>query len=291
MKKDSSKYPTTVFFTYVRRILFSIIHIPRIKKIFAYINTHGSFWKQKKIVIDGHVFFAQKLDRILALYFLKYKGLEDSESTFFKKSIKKDWTIVDIGANLGYYSLLAARLTGPTGRVFAFEPDQENFRLLKENIQANQYKNIEALPLAVSNKSGDTFFYTSSENSGDHRIYDTGEDRATTKVKTIALDDFFQDDHIDFIKMDIQGAEPLAIQGMDRILRNNPHIIILTEFWPEGLRQCGTTPTHFLDTMKAYGFSLAYIDDASGTVKTSTAPELETICGAHGYINLLLKRT
>ncbi|MEK7576476.1 MAG: FkbM family methyltransferase [Patescibacteria group bacterium] len=276
---------------YARVLLFSILRYPLVLKLARFINKLGGVFPPQKIIIDGQVFSAQKPDRLLALFLLKHKALEKGESYIFNNIIQKGWTVVDIGANLGYYTIRAARLVGNHGKVIAFEPEEENFHFLEKNIRANKYTQIQALPWAVSDISGTTQIYISEENSGDHRIYNTGANRNKREINTTSLDDFFKPgDRINFIKMDIQGAEFLALKGMKRVLNDNPEIIIMSEFWPEGLTQSGSSPQEFLRALQQHGFFLAYIDEKTNAIIKSSPEELMTLCGTHGYANLLLRR-
>jgi len=243
------------------------------------------------ITVGGHVFYAHTLDRILALSLLKLHGLEAGETKLFSSLAKNAQCVLDIGANLGYYSLLAARMMGPSGIVFAFEPAKENFIMLKKNIDANHYENIRSVPKAVSEVTGKVTLYVSEAHSGDHRIYDGGEKREKYEIDTVALDDFLPiGTKLDLIKMDIQGAEMLALQGMQRVLQDNPDIIIMSEFWPEGLRACGSSPEKFLSFFKDRDFQIAYINDADGNTRSMPPEQLIALCGSHGYVNLLIKR-
>ncbi len=117
--------------------------------------------------------------------------------------------VADIGANIGYYTLLAAGAVGPSGHVWAFEPETSNYDLLLCNIRENKLENVTAEPKAVGAGAGTASLYLSSVNFGDHRLSPSAEPRRSLAVSVCSLDDYFRtrDVALDLVKMDIQGAE------------------------------------------------------------------------------------
>lgn len=146
----------------------------------------------------------------------------------FKNYVKPGETAWDLGANIGYLSLLLAKSVGLNGRVYSFEPDKENFRLLQKNIEVNRYKNIFAINKAVAEKDGKLKFYPNPTHPSGGK---TGIGKGGIEVDGIALDNF-PDKKVDFIKMDIEGGEYGALLGMEGILDENPNIKIIMEFCP-----------------------------------------------------------
>ena len=138
--------------------------------------------------------------------------------------------VLDIGANVGYYTALLADRVGPAGHVTAFEPEPGNHAVLRRTIAVNGFPNVEAVQGAVSQSSGESFLFLSELNQGDHRLYATAG-RRRIAVPILAIDSFLPPETlIDFVKMDIQGSEGLALRGMLQTLRRSPNIQILTEF-------------------------------------------------------------
>ncbi len=243
--------------------------------------------------INDQIFYAHTLDRVIALVLLKFGILEKREMDLFKKTVKKGWTVLDIGANIGYPSLLFSKLVGEGGKVIAFEPDKNNIQMLGKNIKANNCKNIIVVPMAVSDHTGVGTLYISDFHSGDHRIYDIeGEKRKTLNIDTIRLDDYFKSgSKIDFIQMDVQGSEELVFKGMKRLLNENKGIRILLEFWPEGLRKIGSSPVNFLKMMGQLGFQLAYINKNDGEVSKISIKECMEMCRGSYDVSLFLNRS
>lgn len=215
--------------------------------------------KSDVALIHGHKMFLDKNDTLG----LSLNGsYEEFETEIVQKEIKRGDVVLDIGANIGYYTLIFARLVGEKGMVFAFEPDPTNFALLKKNVEMNGYKNVVLVSKAVSDKSGTVRLYLCEENKGDHRIYNSGDERDILDVECIRLDDYFdKNQHLDFIKMDIQGAEGLALQGMQELLKRNDSVKIITEFWPIGLKRSGISTKTVLTFLRDLGFSLYELDE------------------------------
>lgn len=195
----------------------------------------------------GFKMFVDPRDQIISRA-IKKRGFYDKKgSTIIKNSLKKGDVFIDVGAHIGYFSLLAASKIGDEGHVFAFEPAPANFHFLLKNIELNGFKNIEAFRQAVLEKKRKTNLYFSDTNTGDHRVFDSGDNRKFIKVDTISLDDFFdkRDKKIDFIKIDVQGSETEVLKGMTGILKKKS-LKMFVEFWPYGITANGDDPRELL---------------------------------------------
>ncbi len=184
--------------------------------------------------------------------------------------------VLDIGAHIGYYTLIFAKCVGPTGHVFAFEPEPGNFALLEENVSANRYQNITLSRVAVSDRAGRARLYVDTGNAGDCRMYDSHDLRPSIEIETIRLDEYFDSypGRLDVIKMDIQGAEPAAWRGMAGLLERHRRLKLVVEFWPYGLRLFGTDPAEFLQALYQAGFRLWNLNERRGALTATTASEL-----------------
>lgn len=198
-----------------------------------------------------------------ALQLSRTGSYEPFSTAIAKKNIKKGDTVLDIGAYIGYYTLIFAALVGREGRVFAFEPEPESFTLLKKNIAANHYENVTALNKAVADYTGKTALYLSGVNKTDSRVYDSQDNRAHIEVKSVCLDQYFQDyaAGVDFIKIDIQGAEVKALRGMINLLKRSKNIKILTELYPSGLQTCSASAQEYLGSLIGLGFKIYNINE------------------------------
>lgn len=242
-------------------------------------------------VVLGHTMYLDAQDVFdLAMY----GRHEPFETELVQQEVKAGNTVLDVGAHIGYYTLIFAKLAGTQGKVFAFEPEPENFCLLQKNVRQNGYQNVALMPKAVSDKVGKASLYLSANNSGDHRICDSREARGTIEIETVSLDDYFKDYKrtIDFVKMDIQGAEYAALCGMTTLLETDRVMRLMTEFWPHGLRTYGIQPSVFLSFLADRGFRLLDVDEEQRRVVPASVAELmeRYTRGVRSYTNILCVR-
>jgi FkbM family methyltransferase len=153
---------------------------------------------------------------------------------FMASNLKTGNVFLDVGANVGFFSLLAARLVGPTGKVFSFEPLAENVSRLKENIRRNQFLNIEVIPHALGVRNEERTFQVSERptwgklESTDSQLPD--KYLFDTKVTVRRLDDLLADGVLQpphFVKIDVEGAEIEVIEGArETLLKHRPVLMI-----------------------------------------------------------------
>ena len=244
--------------------------------------------------VQGSKMYISSKDRSVSPSLFRKGVYEDYTTEVFKNLIKPNMTVVDIGANIGYYTLIAGRLAG---KVYAFEPEPHNYDLLVKNVAINNYKNIVTIQKAVSYRSGKTRFYIDKVNLGGHSFaQDTILERAgCLEVEAITLDEFFEnafhDSGIDIIKMDVEGAEGLVIEGAEKILRRKLRIVM--EFLPRGLRNLGTDPLSLLHKIRDCGFEIKVIDEINRYVRHEEPMKIVELCesgkGGRDSANLLLE--
>lgn len=221
-----------------------------------------------------------------------YGVWEKFETEIVKKIIKEGDNVIDLGANIGYYTLLFSRLVGDKGKVFAFEPEPKNFSVLKRNVELNNYKNVILVQKAVSNTNGTTNLFISQTNTGGHTLFFNNNKltKTSTPIQTIRLDDYFKDQKIpiSFIKMDIQGSEGLAVDGMKKLLSKNHKLNLFTEFWKYGLNNSEIKSNAFLETLSSLGFLPFIIDEKKESLEQTTIKELKDFSSTFGeFVNLL----
>ncbi len=220
---------------------------------------------------------------------------EKMETIIIQEYIKKGMVVVDVGANIGYYSLLAARLVGKAGRVYAFEPAPENYATLTKNIEMNGYMNIVPVQKAVSNKNGVAQLFIDAKDPLFHRLQDSENTQNTIEVSTVTLDDFFRDKgyKVDLIKMDVEGAEMFALEGMQSILKENNNLVIFSELNPHLLELSGVRPINYLNKLVENGFKVYEIDEENKAIHNVDFTEITQVYDNHGirrYPTILCKR-
>lgn len=199
-------------------------------------------------------------------------------------------TFVDAGANTGWFSMLAASLVGPSGRVVAVEPNPANTELLRRSAEDNGFANVEAHTVALAEKPGVVALETDGSNG---RIIPLDEPplapvRAAWVVRATSLDSLLADagvERVDAIKLDVEGAEPLVLAGAKGVLgRDRP--VIVSEFYPDAL---DSSPwggaTRYLRQLREAGYSLTVIgpgftldDDAAIISLAKEKGQLDLLC-------------
>jgi FkbM family methyltransferase len=226
---------------------------------------HPKEEEEKTILIEfqRQKMYVDPIDTWIYQPLLKTGILEREVTKLFIENVKRGMTIIDIGANIGYYTLIAAKLIGKKGRVYAFEPELSNFNLLIKNIKLNNYKNVIAIQKAVSDRDEKTRLFLSESNREGHRIYNLKEGRRFIEIETTTLDNFFKnrEGEIDVIKMDIEGAEIAALKGMNNILKANQKLKLFIEFVPFILSKGSFNPIDLPKEILRHGFKIYIINE------------------------------
>jgi FkbM family methyltransferase len=246
-------------------------------------------FKKTFIEVEGHKMYLDSNDSLLLSIYGTY---EPFTTEIIKKEVKKNYIVIDIGANIGWYTLTFAKIVGNDGKIFSFEPEPTNFALLKKNIEINGYKNVILEQKAISDKTGEIKLYLSGYNNGDHRIYDSRDGRQFIKIESIQLDEYFKDykGNIDFIKIDIQGAEGRALKGGLNLLKKTKKII--TEFWPFGLYNSGMEPKEYLVFLLSLGFKLYEINEQEKKINLFDIDKIlkKYTIRKRNYLNILCEK-
>ncbi len=188
---------------------------------------------------------------------------ESHLTAVFERYCTPGMTVVDVGANLGYYSLLAAHLVGASGKVVALEPNSENCRLLLSSLRLAGVTNVELLPVAADVSSGWAYYSTHVGSNGGLVNADDLLSRPGTVVPTFALDELMTGP-VSFLKMDVEGAEGRVVKGATRIIEHD-RPIITTELKEEMLRRVSsTTVAEYLGYFEGLGYTPALLEKDSG---------------------------
>lgn len=190
----------------------------------------------------------------------------------FERHCRAGMTVVDVGANLGYYSLLASRLVGPTGKVIALEPNSENCRLLLSSLRLQRSTNVTLIPVAAGAATGWAYYSTHVGSNGG-LVDDTDLlVHPGVVVPTFCLDDLVRGP-VGLLKMDVEGAEGLVVAGALRMLeRDLP--VVTTEVKEEMLRRVsGVGVAEYLGRFAHLGYTFAVLDKVSGSEKPYSSLE------------------
>lgn len=188
-----------------------------------------------------------------------FRKLEE-QSSFMTDYIKEGMTVLDIGANIGYYSIIYSKLVGEKGRIYSFEPTKSTYDKLLKNIQINKCKNIIPLNYALSNVNEKRKFYH-AEAHDRNAFAPEIENAEHEEVECKVLDEFIRDNnlHVDFLKIDVEGSELLVFKGASRFLDyyNGP---IYCEFNTPKINNLGYTLKDLVSFIKEKGFNIYTYD-------------------------------
>lgn len=161
---------------------------------------------------------------------------EDTKRRYFERTLKQGSIVYDIGANVGFYTLLASVLVGTTGKVFAFEPAPRNLRYLRAHLRLNLVENVRTIEAAVSDRVGVAHF---DEASGPctGRLAEGGE----LLVRTVSVDELFSIGELppaNFIKVNVEGSEARVLRGAKNMLSVHRPTIFLATHGKETHAEC-----------------------------------------------------
>jgi len=246
-------------------------------KLYSVVDVHGH-----ELEVEDGDYLGLTINRIY----------EPEVTHFLERSVRGGQTAIDLGAHVGYFTLLLAKLVGPAGRVIAFEPDPDNFQLLERNVRANGYENVTLHRQAVADRCGQALLYRSPVNPGDHRLVECAGCEAV-EVEVVALDELLPElrGTIQWIKIDIQGAELAALRGMRALLASCPEVTIVTEFCPRALAEFGDDPASLPSLLAELGFCPGELR-ANGELRPVAAEELLSRVSAEDatYVNVAFTR-
>ena len=208
-----------------------------------------------------------------------FRECYEPELEYLRSLLCPGATFVDVGANLGIYTLVASRIVGPSGRVIACEPSVQSFPLLQRNITLNSLTNVTAFPVALSEKAGRVpLYHAGSCSSGNSLGYHPSFPGSFETVLAESLDDVLQRipaGRVDVIKMDVQGAEELVLRGAQKTLASkNPAIIF--EFYPEGADLLGLSPSGAWNLLEGLGYEFFTVCSA-GSISRIESPPIESM--------------
>lgn len=211
----------------------------------------------------GLRFSAATFERWLYLRMHWLGRMGRAERTTLGRLVRPGMTVLDVGGNIGVYTVLLSRLVGPAGRVISFEPDPDLCASLRENCARNGCTNVTVHGFALGRQADRLVLRRLILNSGDNTLGAGGSGlfRQEVAVEVVALDEFLPGLRPDFVKVDVQGWELPVLQGMAHTLAANPQAALCVEFWPAGLRRAGYAPGDLISFLHDRGYQLRRGDD------------------------------
>lgn len=231
--------------------------LKRLKYDFSLVGK-GSFWLDLDLNAFTHKMIHKETEKV---------GCYEKDLSIVMGALLKDAEmVIDVGAHIGYFSLLAATLVGKNGNVVAFEPIDENIDHFKHNLIINGIENVAIEKQVVSDRAGHTPFYYNRDNDGGHAVWDVGEHTYNVKSRQhprvlslpmTTLDHHFADvdlSRLKMIKIDTEGNEVNVLKGARRILKSYRVRCIVCELNEYGLKQMGHSQNDLLDLMIDCGY-------------------------------------
>jgi len=222
------------------------------------------------------------------IYFFKLKDIiyEYPLPLILAANIKKGDIVVDIGAHQGQYTVLLSKLVGPIGKVYAFEPDPRNFFILK--YRTRKLKNVIIERSAVGNKKSKVKFYLDKSSNVSTIHKDAVISPITCiEVNMVSLDDYFCNlkDDIALIKIDVEGSEPLVLEGMKNLI--NKVKVLIFEIRPFAWKAAGFEPSSIIDKLVLNNFKLIYIDEDFNVVTKNIEKYVNNNKDVYYHINII----
>ena len=205
-------------------------------------------------------------------------------------------TLIDLGANIGFYSLVGAKRIQTNGKVYAFEPQPLCCKVLRKSVHANGYDGlVDVIEKAVSNKTTTCALHLKYQGDGGASLFvNPLEGMKPFEVETVTLDDFFENKGwpaVDLIKMDIEGAEQAALEGMKQLASRNPALKLIIEFSPVILGASNVSNEQLFKTLTELDFNkISVIDGGLQVVDLPQDVPLLVQMAGTSCVNLLCER-
>jgi FkbM family methyltransferase len=201
--------------------------------------------------------------RVLPIETLNFKSYEEDELNFIFSLLGNDAIVLDIGANLGWYSLAISKIF-PAAQIYAFEPLPHIFDYLTSHMTLNKTQNIQAFNFGLSDEIGQRTFYFATNNSVNASMINVSNNECAQKINVnlTTLDAFTKErkmKKIDFIKCDVEGAELKVLKGAFQVLEND-RPVILCEMVRKWTAPFGYHPNDIINYLKAYSYSCFYVN-------------------------------
>lgn len=230
---------------------------------------------------DGLVLNYSSQDLLIGGEVARYGTYEHFETQLLLQTLQPGDVAIDVGANIGVYTLQMARKVSRTGKVYAFEPEPTNFFILSKNISENNFTHVFPLSVGLADHKTQASLYLSWDNMGDHRVYDATYRRERknipvflNKLDTI-LQNYQEEEKITTIKIDTQGYEPFILKGaIQTITKNHPTLFL--EYWPFGYERAQADEKWMMNFLREEYKKRYFIDTEKERLIPLTSSVLDT---------------
>jgi FkbM family methyltransferase len=211
--------------------------------------------------LDGFELYASPDDVAVGKHVIAQGDYESNVSGLFRTIVKPGMHVLDIGANIGFYTLLAASLVGETGKVWAVEPNPENVRMILASRGRNHFENVYVLQAAASDRWQTMSIFPDASNAMVQTVNANHPSQIPLTVQSLPLDSWLGDTTIDVVKLDVDGAEGVALVGMKQLIRRC-HPTIFCELTPGALPPIsGMSAEQFLELLVNFGYEISVLLD------------------------------
>jgi FkbM family methyltransferase len=219
------------------------------------------------------------------------KGTEPDIQHLCAQLLRPEMTVMDVGANVGLLTREFCRQAGPSGRVYAFEPDPMTFQFLEFNTRS--FKNRVLTQCAISDNQGPALLHLNFTSGTGNSLLNQSHSKESVPVNCISLDEFLKqrgNPSVDVIKIDVEGAELGVLRGMRQTMARLPRLKVIIEYCPANLSGAGVAPREVFDELRSQKFNLQAIRPDGSAKTIGQFDELEGNLNPMGYVNLLCAR-
>jgi FkbM family methyltransferase len=237
--------------------------------------------------VDGFRIYGSTSHQLM-LYWLLKGSYERYTRKLFVQALEPGGRALDVGAHIGYYTLLAGRAVGSSGRVYAFECDPANYRFLRHNVALNGMKDrVRAVPKAAAESAGVRPFFAQTANSLQSSLWNDGTGARRIAVETVAVDEVVGGEPIDVVKIDVEGAEVHALRGMRKTIERAERLALFVECNPGALAAAGVSVAELLDELASLGLDVEVIREKERRLEPATDELTDpTLVSRNYYVNL-----
>lgn len=260
------------------------------------LNRRARYLATGTVTTEGFTIRLDPTDKVITQAIIRDGIWEKAETEVIKSLLRPGDTFIDVGANVGWYTLVASKAVGDRGRVIAFEPAPGSLEVLVRNVKENGVRNTKVEGKALSNKPGKLRLHIGATNKGHNSILGSTATDGFVDVEAVTLDDYLRtvDGRVRLIKIDTEGAEGFILEGMRETFDRNPQMKVVMEYHPSLMRQAGFDPATIVSGFYRRGYEVLAIEPGTGKtipIKENRLADLTAeLEKGQAFVNLLVTR-